>query len=106
MFFEGADGMYLFYEEWLGANEDNILIHLHGVESHSEWFSPVAEQLNRIGYTVYAVDRRGCGKNMTKRECTSSFELLVEDVKLFIDHVRFEGHRKKVHLIAVSWGAR
>jgi alpha-beta hydrolase superfamily lysophospholipase len=40
-----------------------VIIGLHGLETHSLWFAPLAQELNRSGIAVLAIDRRGSGLN-------------------------------------------
>lgn len=83
------------------------LIYLHGIESHSGWFDKAALQLNALGYSVYALDRRGSGLNRENRGFirghVEHYTVLFDDINTFIDSQSFT---KKPVIVGLSWGGK
>ena len=103
--FHAEDGLDLHYKSW--PSRDTIapcVIYLHGLESHLEWFSNLAEFLNNNGMNVYAFDRRGSGIN--KDRFKNFREHLFSDLKLFIDLVRKEHPDSSLFLIGLCLGGK
>jgi acylglycerol lipase len=99
-----SDGRRLRYRQWEeGANPD-ALVYLHGIESHSGWFSECAHLIERMNVSVYALDRRGSGLNEETRGDCRDFRQLAEDVIKFVDSIR-DAH-DRIHLAALSWGGK
>lgn len=88
------------------THKQNI-IYLHGIESHSGWFDKAALQLNALGYSVYALDRRGSGLNRENRGFirghVEHYDVLFDDINHFIDSQSFT---KKPIIVGLSWGGK
>lgn len=102
--YQADDGVALRYREWSGESHPDALVYLHGIESHSEWFSECAEKVAGMGVAVYAPDRRGSGMNAERRGHCGDFRQLVNDVVRCVRAVA-SPHRS-VHAAALSWGAK
>lgn len=99
------DGAKLRYRRWSDGNATDAVIYLHGIESHSEWFTECAEEIARnSAVAVYALDRRGSGMNEDSRGHCRNFLQLVEDVLQFVHLIG--GSHARFHLVALSWGAK
>ena len=101
---EAADGLKLKYRAWRGEPDGETLVFLHGIESHSEWFSDCAEEISKKGANVYAPDRRGSGLNERDRGDSPGNRRLIDDVARFAEAVG--GSRSGIHLVALSWGGK
>ena len=101
--YKAQDGQDLKYRKWEGFGD--VLIYLHGVESHSGWFSDFALLLNRSGFTVYGLDRRGSGLNEYKKGDCEDYRLFFDDIDVFLRFAREENPSKRVYLIGICWGA-
>lgn len=100
------DGIKVFYREWKGAKDGDVVIYLHGLESHAGWFLEMGNLLNRKGFHVYGVDRRGSGLNHSERGHMESYWALVDDVKEIIEKVKNENPNRKIYLIGLCWGGK
>lgn len=106
----GADGRPLGFIAYRSVAEPRrvALVYLHGIESHAGWFAAAAGLLQRQGYDVLCLDRRGSGINRENRGFESgyaeSLDQLLEDVDLF---VRSISHRyDHIVLTGLSWGGK
>jgi len=102
--YAGGGDLKLKYRLWPGVARADTLVYLHGIESHSEWFSECAGKIAGEGPTVYALDRRGSGMNELERGHCRGIAQLVDDVVRFADSVK--GSRHRLHLAALSWGGK
>ena len=101
--FCGAGGRRLRYGVVRAKDERRVLLYLHGIESHGEWFLAAAKELAQRGYTTYLLDRRGSGLNHKKQPGDApSAEVLLEDVRLFRAHARLD----ELVLVGLSWGGK
>ncbi len=99
-----SDGAKLRYRRRSNAANPNALVYLHGIESHSGWFSECAEAIGRMNVSVYALDRRGSGLNEERRGDCKDFRQLIDDVVAFIKTIK-DSH-ERIHAAALSWGAK
>jgi len=58
-----ADGYPLRYRSWQDGTSDTLVVTLHGLLTHSGWFSTLADALLARGIHVIGHDRRGSGLN-------------------------------------------
>ncbi len=100
------DGAKLGYRVWQGVQTAPVVIYLHGIEGHSQWFENTADVLNESGITVYAPDRRGSGMNGNARGHLEDYNTLLADLESQIKHVRRQHRGQKVILIANCWSAK
>ncbi len=80
--FESADGLPIFWREWLpGAGEPRGIVYiLHGLSEHSGRYRHVAEALTVSGYVCIGIDQRGHGKSGGTRGYLPAPQLAVEDL--------------------------
>jgi acylglycerol lipase len=99
----GIGGLELFYQGWLpdGAPLARVLI-CHGYAEHGGRYAHVAEFLAERGFAVWALDYRGHGRSEGVRAYVERFDLFVEDMRTFLDHVEAPG---KTFLYGHSMGA-
>lgn len=98
-----TDGYQLSYRLWRAAKPTATVVLLHGVMSHSQWFSPLAERLIANNMDVIGADRRGSGSNQQCRADAPTRQQLVSDVKQIIySHKEDE---RPLYLLGWCWGA-
>lgn len=102
--YEATDGMSLSYRHWAGIAGRPVIVHLHGIEGHSEWLEPTANILNEMGMTVYAPDRRGSGLNNELRGHMPNFEQVLSDIKLMLAIASRE--KGPLFLVGNCWGSK
>ncbi len=87
-YFEGVDGLRLFYRAWLPEDEQKAVVILaHGFAEHSGRYDHVGRYLAGRGYAVYAPDHRGHGRSEGERAYVERFSLFVEDLHKFRNDV-------------------
>ncbi|MDR0361437.1 MAG: lysophospholipase, partial [Planctomycetota bacterium] len=75
---------------------------LHGMESHSGWFAPVAERLAGAGWASLAHDRTGWGESVGERGHLESYRDFVAETSRIADLALRE--YGSVRLAGMSWG--
>ncbi len=76
-----SDGYQMHYRIWGPREGEDIIVMLHGGMSHSEWQSPLADEIRSLSeITFVASDRRGCGLNTENKGDLGSTELVIDDV--------------------------
>lgn len=79
--FTGAGGVNIFFRSWRPDDRTRgVVVIVAGFNSHSGYYSWVAEQLTSSGLAVYAVDLRGRGKSEGERFYVEKFADYVGDV--------------------------
>ena len=94
------------YRPETGANGVAV-VYFHGIESHGAWFEGPSSLLAEQGYDVYALDRRGSGRNQSGRGFTpgyaEDYEQLLSDIDEFLKTI--DGRHRRVVLAGSSWAA-
>ena len=102
-----TDGRSLFYRKFTPLHPRGTgpcLIFIHGIESHSGWFSEVGEKLADEGLETYALDRRGSGLNKEGRGDLEDFHRLIQDIDDFFLEKKLTD--RNCILIGLCWGAK
>ena len=94
------------YREWFSPSASDVLVYVHGVQNHSQWFNESGDELAARGFNVYAVDRRGSGLSQGKRAHVHTPFQWVSDLAQMISFVRGKNPGKRVHLMGNSFGGR
>ena len=103
--FTTRDGLSLYEQCWLPEGEPRAaIVVVHGVFEHSGRYTQLADDLNRRGYAVYAMDLRGHGRSEGDRAMIRSFDLYLDDVELFLERVTARQTGKPVFLLGHSMG--
>jgi alpha-beta hydrolase superfamily lysophospholipase len=102
----GADGANFICRVWAGHPGSPVLIYLHGIEGHSQWFENTAAVLNGRGITVFAPDRRGAGANHRERGSLVSHKIFLADVEDMIKRIGHYHSGSPIVLMANCWSAR
>jgi alpha-beta hydrolase superfamily lysophospholipase len=103
-FFNGADGLRLFFRRWSVPEPRGSVALLHGFAEHSGRYDHVAERLCEAGYSVAAVDYRGHGQSGGKRNHIDSFDEYLGDVESFLAEARRSGLASRPVLLGHSQG--
>jgi len=88
-----------------GARREGVIF-LHGIQSHSGWYTASAAYLQKAGFDVFSLDRRGSGLNTEDRGHIDDWDILVRDIACFIEEKRLQGQGEKFHLVGISWGGK
>ena len=91
---------------WRGNDDAPVVIYLHGIEGHSQWFENTASILNEQGITIYAPDRRGSGMNGNLRGHLENYNILFSDLESQIRHIKRQHRGQRLILIANCWSAK
>ncbi|MHB8110672.1 MAG: alpha/beta fold hydrolase [Syntrophorhabdaceae bacterium] len=87
------------------ANGRIPVIMLHGLQSHTGWFSQSARFLSRLGHPVYGLDRRGSGRSSAPRGDIEHYEQFIEDIRVLGRYIAKERGIDKVHILGHCFGA-
>ncbi|WP_444907595.1 alpha/beta hydrolase [Microbulbifer sp. SSSA008] len=98
-------GVTLYYRRWWIEEAVGVVVISHGLGEHSGRYSELAEDLNRAGYSVYALDHYGHGLSDGKRGDIEDFALYSEDLNEFISLVKSGNPGLGMHLLGHSMGA-
>lgn len=99
-----SDGYEIHHRLWGPDSGSDVLVVLHGGMSHSLWQRPLADAVRRqSGFSVFAPDRRGCGRNAGRGDLASAVRT-IDDV---LEHLRLlKGRFERVHLAGWCQGAQ
>ena len=99
------DGLNLYEQCWLPEQEAGAaVVVVHGINEHGGRYAKLAEELNRHGYAVYAIDLRGFGRSDGDRALVRTFDEYVDDVELLLERVSARQPGKPVFLLGHSMG--
>jgi len=101
--FRTSDNYELHYRKFVNNNRKAIVF-LHGIESHSGWFTDIAQQLLNKNIDCYCIDRRGSGLNKEQRGHIADYQILIEDVEEFITSIKAKYN--KIFILGLSWGGK
>ncbi|MBI4534328.1 MAG: alpha/beta fold hydrolase [Candidatus Melainabacteria bacterium] len=105
-YLHASDGQRLYLRYWYGKPSQPIVIYLHGIEGHSEWFQWTASWLNQQGMSILVPDRRGAGKNFQDRGHLSSYQQLLSDIELTLLSAKGRQPQSPLFLLGNCWGAK
>jgi alpha-beta hydrolase superfamily lysophospholipase len=104
--FATPDGLSLYEQCWLpDAAASAVVVIVHGFIEHSGRYARLAEDLDRAGYAVYAMDLRGHGRSGGPRCFVRRFDCYLDDLDLFLDRVHGRQPEKPLFLFGHSMGA-
>lgn len=101
-----SDGAQLLCRTWRGKVGAPVVLYLHGIEGHSQWFENTADLLNKKGVTIYAPDRRGSGLNSRDHGHLSSYQLFIDDVNGMLRKICTAHMGHPIILWGNCWGAK
>ncbi len=100
------DGVQLMCRKWPGKVGAPVVLYLHGIEGHSQWFENTASVLNTKGMTIYAPDRRGSGMNSRDRGHLSSYKVFLSDVNQMLRRISQQHAGHPIIVWGNCWGAK
>jgi acylglycerol lipase len=102
---EGAGGLKIHVRTWSPDSPTRgVVIIVPGFNSHSGYYTWVAEQLLRSNLSVYAVDLRGRGESDGERFYVEKFADYVSDVELCVALAKFQHPDLPLFLLGHSAG--
>ncbi len=107
-----SDGYRLSARHWRpeSAVPRGFVVALHGIQSHGGWYEASSQRLCDAGYDVLFVDRRGSGRNWSRRGDAPHADRLINDVIQVLRDVRQQRDKlapdAKIVLLSVSWGGK
>lgn len=103
-FYKARDGRRLAVRVWNAVDPPRArAVFLHGVASHGGWYTRSCHYLNKAGFEVHFLDRRGSGVNTEERGDVDRYETWIDDVRTYLEKI---GKSRPVVLCGVSWGGR
>src|SRR5262245_12645470 len=104
--FQGVGGLKIFTRSWRPASGKprGVVVIVHGFNSHSGYYTWVAEQLVGSGLAVYALDLRGRGNSDGERFYVQEFEDYVNDVATFVTMAKSQEPGLPVFVLGHSAG--
>jgi alpha-beta hydrolase superfamily lysophospholipase len=96
----------LSYSFWAHPSPVAALVHFHGIESHSGWYTDFAVQLRSRGISVYCMDRVGSGLSSGPRNHIDSWRTWIAHAKAMLERARAENPRRPIYLAGSCWGAK
>lgn len=100
------DGYPAFARYWPAPPGAPAVLHLHGIQSHTGWYTATAQAINAAGFAVLQADRRGSGRNARERGHADSAGQLIADGAAYARRLRELSGARRVHVIGVSWGGK
>lgn len=98
------DGAVIPYREWRRPGAKAAILYLHGQGDHSGPFTAMGDQLESLGFNVYAYDHRGFGLSREPRGDIPSFVCYMNDALAMIRHVRQRNPGLPIFLVGLSMG--
>jgi acylglycerol lipase len=85
-----------------------VVVALHGIQTHSKWYAPLAKELGQTGVSLFAMDRRGSGLNaglggIGQLGPKKTYQVWLEDISVAIKAATQYG--VPLYLLGISWGA-
>jgi len=103
--FEGVGGLKIFTRSWHPDGQPRaVVVIVHGFNSHSGYYTWVAEQFVADGLAAYALDLRGRGQSDGERFYVQKFEDYVNDLATFVTIAKSEEPGLPVFLLGHSAG--
>lgn len=101
----GPKGQGCCYRVWMPDHSPRAAVVLiHGVCEHGGRYRPLAEELTRHGYAVYAIDLRGHGRSEGQRILIRRFDDHLDDAEQLLAEVQARYADRPVFLLGHSMG--
>ena len=99
---QASDGYRWKYRHYYTTVEPRgIVVFIHGIQSHANWYAQSNSRLAQEGYHVYFLDRRGAGMNGQDRGDAPSFRRLLDDIAEFV-----RDKPRPLVVMGISWGGK
>lgn len=83
----GSDGSQCHVRVWQAKDPAGVVLIVHGLGDHGGRFHDVASVLVEQGLTVYAPDLRGHGLSQGQRGYVDRFDLFLDDIDGYLEHL-------------------
>ncbi|TFF86751.1 MAG: alpha/beta fold hydrolase [Promethearchaeota archaeon] len=103
-YFTTRSGDKLYYRVWKSDSQNKIVVGIHGMAAHSEYYIQVADQLIDKSISVYALDLKQHGHSVGKKGDLKSFKEIIEHVDQFIDNIIKTNKDTPIYLMGISMG--
>lgn len=106
------DGYRLHYRHWRPERDRPVarVVAMHGIQSHSGWYTFTSRRLCEAGFELFFLDRRGSGMNEAPRGHAPDHQTLLSDVTQLLTELRgdvdSQTPRCPLVLLAISWSAK
>jgi len=97
-------GDRLFYRAWVPDSPRKIILAIHGLGAHSEYYVIMADQVIETGIAVYAPDLKHHGRSTGRWGDIESFEELVVQIHQFISLLHTYHPGLPIFLAGISMG--
>jgi len=102
--FIGSSNNELFFQKWETDSAKLKLVIVHGLGEHSGRYGNIIKKLDGRKVSIYSYDHRGHGRSAGKRGHIDSFADYINDLNIFIDHVRLQDDSLPIVLMGHSLG--
>lgn len=99
----GVDGCKHFLRSWITEGRAVLLI-LHGLGGHSDWYIDMGNVMALRGITVYAMDHRGFGRSGGMAGDIDDYHTYVKDIVLLLTEIRKRHPGGSIYLLGHSMG--
>ena len=102
----GKGGVQLYarsYRPEQGEPKAVVVIH-HGLKDHGDRYATFSQGLVARGYATYAMDMRGHGRSAGERAAIEHFDDYVDDLAMYVEHVRAKEPGKPIFVFGHSAG--
>ncbi len=103
-YFQCASGDRLFYRGWVPANPRKIIVGIHGLGAHSEYYVIVADQVIETGVAVYAPDLKYHGRSTGRKGDMENYDELIAHMHEFISFIHARHPGLPLFLAGMSMG--
>jgi len=105
--FRNANGITIFYREWLpdAGKAQGIVLIVHGLGEHSGRYRHVAAALTGAGFLCYGIDQLGHGLSEGVRVFIPDLRLAVDDLRQLFEIVTRQHAQMPVFLFGHSMGS-
>ena len=99
-----SDGINLFVRDYSVENSNIVLLFIHGLGEHSGRYLNYIQEFNNHNISIFTIDTRGHGKSEGMRGHSPSYEKLMSDIHVFVNHVKDIAPNQKYILYGHSMG--
>ena len=94
------------YVTWEVDRPKAVMVFLHGLKSHSQWFFSSGEDFARQGVKPYVFDRRGSGRSTAARGDIGNYHDWLEDIHAVVGLAKQDNPGLACHLLGHCFGAK
>lgn len=94
----------VYVQQWEAAMSQAIVCIVHGLGEHAGRYEPIAQELVKLGLTVYAFDQQGHGHHPGRRGSIESYSSLLNDIAAMLSWIRQRHGESRLILMGHSMG--